>query len=154
MQKSIILSQEFDVPINDLWLAITERDQMIKWYFDMIPDFKALVGFKTKFTVHHNNLNYIHLWEVTEVVPDKRIIYNWKYEGYSGDSYVEWNLKSVGEKTHLTFSHHILESFPENNSDFSEESCRKGWEYFIQNRLKEYLKKNRGLNLVLYFLIL
>ena len=33
----------------------------------------------------------------------------------------------------------IIEDFPEDIPEFSRESCNKGWEYFIQNRLKVFL---------------
>jgi hypothetical protein len=47
----IVVQQSFNVPKAMLWDAITKRDQMIQWFFEDIPEFKAEVGFTTQFNV-------------------------------------------------------------------------------------------------------
>jgi hypothetical protein len=44
--------------------------------------------------------------------------------------------------TKLTLSVEVQEDFPESIPEFKRESCIGGWNYFINNRLKEYLKNN------------
>ena len=67
-----------------VWSAITEVDQMTKWLFEPIEEFRADVGFATQFNIHHEGTNYINLWKTLEVVPQSRIVYNWRYEGLLG----------------------------------------------------------------------
>lgn len=138
----IIIKQEFNATIDNVWKAITDKNQMIIWYFENIPDFKPTVGFETSFNIHHHGKDYVHLWKVTDVIPMVKIVYSWKYEGYTGDSFVVWDLTSNDNKTILRLSHHGQSSFPQDNPDFTRESCAQGWIYFIQERLKEFLDKN------------
>ena len=35
----------------------------------------------------------------------------------------------------------VLEDFPDNIPEFETESCRMGWQYFLGQQLKEFLKK-------------
>ncbi|ANH80485.1 hypothetical protein A8C56_05305 [Niabella ginsenosidivorans] len=137
----ISITQELNAPVNKVWSAITSRAEMIQWYFEMIPAFEPIVGFETSFNVHTpDNKDYLHLWKVTEVIPQRRIVYNWKYKGSPGSSFVVWELTASDNKTILEFSHHGQSSFPKDNPDFARESCVKGWEYFISQRLKKFLE--------------
>ena len=43
--------------------------------FNNIEDFKPKVGFKTRFNVKSEERNFLHLWEITEVDPFKKIVY-------------------------------------------------------------------------------
>ncbi len=45
---------------------------MIKRFIENLPDFKPEVGFKTKFNVQAPSRDFMHLWEVVEVIPKKR----------------------------------------------------------------------------------
>jgi hypothetical protein len=36
--------------------------------------------------------DYVHLWTITELALEERIVYRWRYEGYQGDSRVAWHL--------------------------------------------------------------
>ncbi len=46
--KPLIIEQEFNAPVELVWRAITEKELMKKWYFD-ISDFKLEVGCKFHF---------------------------------------------------------------------------------------------------------
>jgi hypothetical protein len=82
------------------------------------------------------------MWKVTEVVPKKMITYNWKYDGYPGDSYVVFELYNQSNLIKLRLTHQIQESFPEDIPEFSRERCLEGWTFFIKKSLKEFLEKN------------
>ena len=41
----LIIEQEFTAPIELVWRAISEKELMAKWYFEIL-DFKAEVGCK------------------------------------------------------------------------------------------------------------
>ena len=38
MAKPVIVEQSFDQPIEKVWAAITELDQMIQWFFENIHE--------------------------------------------------------------------------------------------------------------------
>ncbi len=135
----IIIEETFDNSIEIVWKAITHHDEMIKWYFENIPAFKPEVGFKTKFEVVSEDRKFTHNWEVTEVIPGKKISYTWRYLEYDGDALVTFELikESNGVKLKLTLD--VLEDFPEEIPEFKRESCIQGWNYFLGGRLRTYL---------------
>ena len=142
--KPIIVEQTFDVTSEDVWKAITNVDLMRLWFFDNIPSFKPKVGFETQFNVHNQGRDFLHLWRVTEVIPNKVISYNWKYEGYTGDSNVSFELLIQNGKTLIRLTHQVMESFDQSIPEFTRDSCLQGWEYFIQERLYNFLKENKN----------
>jgi uncharacterized protein YndB with AHSA1/START domain len=140
--EPVIVEQTFDASIDTVWNAITVLEQMRQWYFENIPSFKAEVGFKTQFNVISEGRNFLHMWEIREVVPLKRISYSWRFKEYAGEGLVVFELSAQNDLTMLKLTNSVLESFPDGIPEFIRESCIRGWEYFIQNRLKEYLEKS------------
>lgn len=138
--EPIIVEQTFNAAIETVWKSITEIDRMRQWYFENIPSFEPEVGFETRFTVKSQGRDFLHVWKVTEVVPMKRITYNWKYAGHRGDSFVTFELSQQNNSTKLKLTHTVLESFPEDIPEFSREKGIEGWEFFIKKRLKAYLE--------------
>jgi uncharacterized protein YndB with AHSA1/START domain len=135
----IIVEEEFSQSASIVWDAITNIDLMPKWYFENIPAFKPEVGFSTQFVVESGGRSFLHLWKVTEVIPQRKIVYNWKYEDHPGDSFVSFEISESGKSTMLKVSHQVQEDFPEDIPEFTRESCLGGWTYFIKDRLKVYL---------------
>ena len=136
----IIAEQSFNIPIEKVWNAITEVEQMRQWYFDNIPDFRPEVGFETRFNVQSNGMDFMHLWKITEVIPQKKIAYSWNYEDYDGDAWVEFELSEKLNGTELTLSCFGIESFSNDIPDFTRESCQAGWDYFIKDSLPKFLE--------------
>jgi len=139
--EPIIIEQTFNASIETVWNSITEIDQMRQWYFKNIPSFKAEVGFETQFNVQSGDRNFLHKWKVTEVIPLRLIRYNWKFEGYQGDSNVVFELFKENNLTKLQLTAQVLEDFPEDIPEFKRESSIEGWTYFIKKSLKEFLEK-------------
>ena len=137
----ISVSQIFEVPKEKVWSAITDHSEMIQWFFDNIPDFKAEIGFETEFDVKGPSRVFRHQWKVLEVIPFEKTKYSWEYKGIEGYGEVEFILSEQEGKTLLTLNNYGIESFPDTYPEFNPESCRQGWEYFIKERLKEYLQK-------------
>ena len=138
-EAPIVVEQDFDRSVSDVWNAITKIGEMRKWYFENIPDFKAEAGFVTQFVVESGERNFLHLWKVTEVDPQRKVVYNWKYQGIPGDSYVTFEVSGDEKSARLRVTTLVQESFPEDIPEFSRESCLGGWTYFIKDRLKAYL---------------
>ncbi len=138
-KEPIIVEQHFEKTMNVVWKAITEPDQMIKWFFENIPDFKPEVGFKTQFNVQSGEKNFLHLWEIIDVDQGKKIVYDWRYQEYPGIGKVTFELEEKNGQTVLKLTNEGLESFPKDIPEFTKESCVGGWTYFIKERLKIYL---------------
>jgi uncharacterized protein YndB with AHSA1/START domain len=140
IDEPIVIEQTFEVSINQLWNAITELKQMRQWFFENIEAFEPKEGFETRFIVENESRIFPHLWKITKVEPFKEITYNWKYEGYAGNSFVTFELSEQENCSQLTLTHQIIESFPQNIPEFQRESCIEGWNWFIKQSLKDYLK--------------
>lgn len=140
--KPIVVEHTFATSISNVWHAITILDQMRQWYFQNIPSFKPEIGFKTQFNVKSQDRNFLHLWEVTDVIPYKMIRYNWKYDGYAGDSFVTFELSELNNQTRLRLTHQIVEDFPDDIPEFKRESGIRGWTFFIIESLKSFLENN------------
>lgn len=131
----IIVQIQLNVPPKEIWKAITSKDQMIQWFFENIPDFKAEVGFTTRFNVQTENHTFPHLWKITTVIPEQKIIYDWQYEGYRGLAKVTFELLPIQEQTTLKVTSEVIEDFEDNIVEFERDSCLTGWKYFIEDRL-------------------
>jgi len=140
--KPLILEQEFNAPVELVWRALTEKELMKKWYFD-ISDFKLEVGTKFHFEGGEENKRYMHECEILEIIPLQKLKYSWKYEGYDGLSVVTFELKRVDEKTKLKLVHEGIETFT--NPDFAKENFVGGWKYLIHESLKEFLENGKSL---------
>ncbi len=127
-------------PALKVWKAITEKEQMKEWYFDL-KEFKPEVGFEFHFEGGPNKRVYLHLCKITEVVPEKRLSYSWRYDGYPGDSLVTFELFEEGKKTRLKLTHKNLESFGRKNPDFAKENFIEGWNMIIGKNIKEFVEK-------------
>ena len=113
---------------------------MKKWFFADIESFEPKTGFTTKFDVKiDENKSFVHLWRLMEVVPKKKIVYHWCYEGYSGESYVTFELSGNEQQSSLKVTHVGLENFPQDVPELTRESGLQGWNYFIKDSLKDFL---------------
>jgi len=139
--EPIVVEQTFKTPVEKVWKATTEKDQMRQWFFDAISEFEPIQGFQTQFNVRVENADYLHLWRVKEVVPLKRIVYEWRYGSVPGNSSVTWELSEAPDGTKLKLTHEGIETFPQENPVFRRASGQAGWNYFIRESLKKYLER-------------
>lgn len=135
----IIVSTLCPASVEKVWSAITDPAEMPKWFFPQIKSFKPEAGFETEFLVEVEGRKFTHIWKIMEVIPFQKIKYGWRYKEYAGDSFVVFELSKMGNQTELKLTAKILEDFPPGVPEFEWDSCKNGWEYFIQKRLMEYL---------------
>ena len=107
--------------IEKVWKAITNKDEMKNWYFE-VDEFKPEVGFEFQFSGGKDNNVYLHLCKITEVIPNKKLSYSWKYDGYTGESFVTFELFNDEGNTTVRLTHSGLETFPSENPDFAKEN--------------------------------
>jgi uncharacterized protein YndB with AHSA1/START domain len=138
--EPIVTERLFDAPVSTVWKALTDKNEMKKWYFDL-PDFKPEKGFQFEFLGGpQDGTQYRHLCEITDVVPEKLLAYSWRYDGYAGNSIVTFELTETGSKTLLKLSHTGLETFPQDNPDFDKKNFMEGWNHLVSISLKDYLE--------------
>ena len=140
MNQGIVQTeQDFNVAPEILWSAITDPVKMKEWFFSNIPAFRAEKGFSVSFDVKANDKIFEHQWKIIRVVPGRLIRYQWKYGDYPGNSQVTFEIFGEYPSSKLTLTHEGIDSFPRGIPEFSRESCKQGWDYFIRDRLKKYL---------------
>lgn len=137
--EPLVIERTFRAPTNMVWRALTNNDEMKKWYFD-IAAFRPEAGFEFQFTGGTDTRTYLHLCKVTQVIPGKKLAYSWRYDGYEGESEVTFELFSRGDQTRLRLSHSGLETFPSDNPDFASKNFVNGWASIIGESLKKYLE--------------
>lgn len=138
--KTLVIERTYDAPPETIWQAITDPGQMKQWYFDL-PGFRAEVGYKFQFEGGPPEKSYLHLCEVTEAEPNRRLTYSWRYDGYAGNSFVTFALFPTAGKTLLRLTHEGLHTFPESNPDLAPGNFEAGWTDFLGDLLKEFIEK-------------
>lgn len=141
LAEPIIVERTFDAPVGRIWTALTNVNEMRQWYFDL-KEFKAQVGFEFDFVVEHEGNTYHHLCRVTEVVPQKKIAYSWRYKDEPGDSLVTIELWPEGEKTRLKLTHSGIETFPKMPA-YARKNFETGWTAIIGTELKRFVEQEQ-----------
>jgi len=136
----LIIERTYNAPVQAVWEALTDIDKIRKWYFNM-DDFKPRVGFRFSFPGENEGRKYIHHCEVTAAEPGKKISYTWKYQGYTGESHVVFELFAEGDKTRVKLTHTGIETFPADTPDFKRSNFEMGWTEIIGTMLKNFVEK-------------
>jgi uncharacterized protein YndB with AHSA1/START domain len=142
LAEPIIVERTLDAPVGQVWNALTDADEMRQWYFDL-KEFNPEVGFEFEFVVAHEGNTYHHLCKVTEVIPQKKIAYTWRYKGEPGDSLVTFELFAEGEKTRLKLTHTGIETFPRTPA-YARKNFEAGWTAIIGSELKQFVEGAKG----------
>ena len=137
--ETIVKEVLLNVSTSKVWKAITNTEDMKLWYFD-ISEFKPTVGFEFQFEGGKDDKSYLHLCKITEVIPGKKLSYSWRYDGYTGNSLVTFELFEEGNRTKLKLTHEGIESFGTENPDLARENFVEGWNQIIGTSIKEYLE--------------
>jgi uncharacterized protein YndB with AHSA1/START domain len=138
-KENVVIERTLDAPVARVWKALTDVGEMRSWYFDL-KEFQPRVGFEFEFAVEHEGNSYHHLCKITEVIPETKIAYTWRYKGEPGDSLVTFELVPNGEKTMLKLTHEGLETFPQTPA-FARDNFKAGWtaisaelQQFVENK--------------------
>jgi uncharacterized protein YndB with AHSA1/START domain len=134
-----IIERTYHAPIARVWQAISDKNQMKQWYFDL-AEFKPEVGFEFQFYGGTEHKQYLHLCKITEVITNKKLSYTWRYDGYEGNSIVTFELFEEGDQTRLKLTHEGLETFPMSNPDFASKNFEMGWTELIGSLLKRFVE--------------
>jgi uncharacterized protein YndB with AHSA1/START domain len=137
--EPFVIERTYNAPIEKVWRAITDRDQMKQWYFDL-QNFKLEVGNEFSFVGTDNDCkDWVHLCRVTEIIPNKKFAHTWRYEGFDGDTTVIWELFAEGAFTRVKLTHSGLETLPPLRS-FARECFAEGWTGLVGESLKNFVE--------------
>ena len=125
LAEAIVIDRTLNVPVARVWEALNDVDQIRQWYFDL-KEFKPKAGFEFEFVVEHEGHSYHHLCRVTEVIPQRKLAYTWRYKGERGDSLVTFELFAEGGKTRLKLTHTGIETFPKTPA-YARKNFEAGW---------------------------
>jgi uncharacterized protein YndB with AHSA1/START domain len=140
LAEAVVIERTFAAPVARVWKALTDVGEMKQWYFDL-KEFKPEVGFEFEFIVEHEGMTYHHLCKITEVIPQRKLAYTWRYKGHEGNSLVTFELFADGNKTQLKLTHEGLETFPKTPS-FARKNFMEGWTQIIGSSLKEFVESD------------
>ena len=138
--EPFVIERVFNAPPEKVWKAITDKNAMKQWYFD-IAEFEPRVGFEFQFVGGSEEKSYVHLCKITEVIVGKKLTYSWQYKDIEGLSFVTFELFNEGGKTRLRLTHEGLETFKTDNPDFDKKSFVAGWTDIIGTSLKDFVEK-------------
>ncbi|MDB5123471.1 MAG: hypothetical protein JWP94_1600 [Mucilaginibacter sp.] len=141
--EPVIIERVYNAPPDKVWHALTDAEKMRQWYFPSLVEFEPEVGFETRFDVENGEKLFPHIWKVAEVVPGRKISYEWKFGGYPGDSLVSFELFDEDGKTRIVLTHENLETFRGDiHPDLAKQNFAEGWTYFIGTALKDFVEQD------------
>ena len=140
--KELVITRIIDAPAIRVWKALTDKEELKKWQ-PFFKDFELVVGNEIRFKLGRDpEHQYLHISKVIEVIEVKKLVYSWRYEGYTGNSNVIFELIPEGNKTKLLLTHKILDPFPTDNPDFASNNFEKGWNYTADG-VKNYVEERK-----------
>lgn len=142
--SEVVVERVFNAPPELIWRALTDRDMMQQWYFNLV-EFRPEVGFHFEFMAGPpKGKQFRHVCEVTAVVPGRKLAYSWHFAGYGGMSEVTFELFAEGDGTRLKLTHTGLASFAAEHPDFAVHNFREGWNHIVNVSLPEFLARETG----------
>ena len=141
MNVPIIVEECFHTPAERIWIALTDKDQMRQWYFD-IPDFELKVNTTFNFYEPGDAKKYHHRCTIREIVTNRRFQHTWTHPGHSkGESVLTWEIVPIGRFTLVKLTHLGVENFSDAGNDFARANYEQGWKEIVGKSLRDFLKR-------------
>jgi len=137
--EPIVLERTFEADSTAVWKALTDKEKMKEWYFDL-KEFKPQVGFEFQFLAGDEKAKYLHICKIQEVIPGTKLSYTWKYDHDPGVSLVTFELFPQGNKTKLKLTHSGIENFSKDHPELDKKNFAMGWDEIINSNLKKFLE--------------
>lgn len=135
----IIVSQLINAPAAQIWQALTDKNEMLTWYFD-IPDFELKEGAVFNFYETGGSKNFHHRCEILQIIPNETFQHTWTHPSHSqGSSVITWHLQPTAKGTLVTLTHEGVENFTDGGPNFDRENYLAGWQSIVQSSLKNYV---------------
>lgn len=143
MTSSIVVEQIVNAPLAKVWQALTSKDEMKQWYFD-IAAFEPKEGFSFGFVGGDDKQSYVHLCKIIEVVPLHRLVHTWQYEGHEESTTVMWELSGERDMTRVKLTHTGLEKIAHHGPAFATANFEEGWKHIVGTALKKYVEETHA----------
>jgi uncharacterized protein YndB with AHSA1/START domain len=92
MHENVKISVKVNAPVDKVWNALTNKEQMKNWYFD-IPDLNQKKVMHSIF-LSRVKREFHHHCEIAEVVPNEKLKHSWTYPDITKEkTLVKWELK-------------------------------------------------------------
>lgn len=141
MSTPINIQYKINAPIEKVWKALTDQNEMKSWYFDIL-DFELKIGNIFNFYEPGGENKYLHQCEILEIIPNKKLKHTWAYPDFSAlKTIVTWELEPEGDETLVKLTHEDIENFKDLGDGFSRENFTGGWNSILGQSLKQYLEK-------------
>lgn len=139
--EPIIKEVIINAPVDIVWDAITDKEQIKQWSFDFI-DFEPVEGNEFTFWGENEGRKFKHISKVLKVIPGSMLSFTWRYENSKGDSVVTYELfKEDDNTTRVKLTHEGIEIFANDGPDYARSNFVAGWESIIGKLLKNYIEK-------------
>ncbi|WP_027380748.1 SRPBCC family protein [Chryseobacterium daeguense] len=140
MSNPIIIEYKVNAPTEKVWKALTDKNEMKSWYFD-IADFDLWVGKMFNFYEPGEEKKFHHVAEILEIIPNQKLKHTWSYPKFSDlKSTVTWELQPEEDQTIIKLTHDDIDNFKDLGDSFSRDSFTEGWNGIIGQSLKPYLE--------------
>lgn len=141
MNDPIIIEYKVNAPVEKIWNALTDKEELKSWYFD-IPDFKLGLFEIFNFYEPGEEKKYHHQAQILEIIPNRKLKHTWHYPELSkGKTVVTWELQPDETGTLVRLAHDEIENLKDLGENFSEEAFIEGWHEIIGKSLKPHLEK-------------
>lgn len=141
MSIPIIVQYKVNAPVEKVWKALTDKEEMKSWYFN-ITDFELEVGKQFNFYEPGEAHKYHHQGEILEIVPNRKLKHTWSYPDFTEEkTVVTWELLQKEDETVITLIHENIDNFKDLGEYFSRKSFAEGWSGIINQSMKPYLEK-------------
>lgn len=136
--QPIIKEITVNAPISKVWKAITEKDQLAKW-FHTSNDYIFEEGRTFHMDAMHEGKNYLHTLTITKIEPEKKLGLDWFIDGDCGITHVLYELKAEGDKTLVKVTHSGFDKYG-TEAENNREGYNVGWDHVLNTLLKEYVE--------------
>ena len=139
MIQPLIKEITVNAPISKVWKAITEKEELAKW-FHTSEDYIFEEGKTFHMDALHEGKNYLHTITITKIIPEKKLGLDWFIESDCGITQVLYELEPSGDKTKVKVTHSGFDKYGDagekNRTGYS-----SGWDHVLNVLLKEYVEK-------------
>ncbi|WP_223599681.1 SRPBCC domain-containing protein [Chryseobacterium sp. GVT01B] len=141
MITPITVQYKINAPAEKIWKALTDKNEMKSWYFD-IQDFALEIGKEFNFFEPGGENKYHHQGKILEIIPNQKLKHTWSYPDFSMlKTIVTWELLPEDGQTLVKLTHENIENFKDLGDGFSRDNFTQGWNTILGQSLKEYLEK-------------
>jgi len=132
MQDQVTREIELEHPIDTVWKAITNSDDISEWF--MKTDFKAEVG--AKYTYHSDAEDCEPIHGIVKSADPYELVYTWIVEGTEVETLVTWTLEDQGSSTKLRLTHAGISNYGAEMASKMFESYGGGWDNCFEGLTK------------------